>query len=137
MVCWKCSETQPVISWVGAPGVNTFATPSLLELRDVRLGHDAAAEDRDVGGVALGEQVVSIRKRVMCAPESTDRSDRVGVLLDGGLDDLLGCLVQAGVDDLVAGIAEGTRDDLRAPVVAVQPGLPTTMRIMAAGYRSV
>jgi hypothetical protein len=30
--------------------------------------------------------------------------DRVGVLLDGGLDDLLGGLMQAGVDNLHARI---------------------------------
>ena len=51
------------------------------------------------------------------------QADRVGVLLDRGLDDLLRRLVQAGVDDLDAGVAQRPGDDLRAAVVAVQAGL--------------
>ena len=50
-------------------------------------------------------------------------ADQVGVLLDGGLDDLLGRLVEPGVDDLVAGVAQRPRDDLGAAVVPVEPGL--------------
>ena len=60
---------------------------------------------------------------VMCAPESTERPDGVGVLLDDGLDDLLRRLVQAGVDDLHAGVAQRARDDLGAAVVPVEARL--------------
>ena len=49
--------------------------------------------------------------------------DRVGVLLDGGLDDLLRRLVQAGVDDLHPGVAQRPGDDLGAAVVTVEAGL--------------
>ena len=50
-------------------------------------------------------------------------ADRVGVLLDRGLDDLLRRLVQAGVDDLHAGVAQGPGHDLGAAVVPVEAGL--------------
>jgi hypothetical protein len=51
------------------------------------------------------------------------QADRVGILGDGGLDDLLRGLVQAGVDDLHPGVAQRPGDDLRAPVVPVQARL--------------
>ena len=51
------------------------------------------------------------------------QADRVGVLLDDGLDDLLGRLVQPGVDDLHARVAQRPGDDLRAAVVPVEAGL--------------
>ena len=56
-------------------------------------------------------------------PGEHGQARRVGVLLDGGLDDLLGRLVQAGVDDLHAGVTQGPRHDLGAAVVAVESGL--------------
>ena len=51
------------------------------------------------------------------------QADRVGVLLDRGLDDLLRRLVQAGVDDLHAGVAQRPGDHLGAAVVPVEAGL--------------
>ena len=60
---------------------------------------------------------------VMCAPDRMEMPDGVGVLLDGGLDDLLRRLVQAGVDDLHARVAQRAGDDLGAAVVTVEPGL--------------
>ena len=59
----------------------------------------------------------------MCAPDRIDKPDRVGVLLDDGLDDLLRRLVQARVDDLHTGVAQRPGDDLRAAVVTVESGL--------------
>ena len=59
---------------------------------------------------------------VMCAPERTN-ADRIGVLLDGGLDDLFGCLVQTCVDDFHAGVPERPCDHLRAAVMTVEAGL--------------
>ena len=50
-------------------------------------------------------------------------ADRVGVLLERGLDDLLGRLVQARVDDLHAGVAQRAGDDLRPAVVPVEARL--------------
>ena len=58
----------------------------------------------------------------MRAGEDRD-PDRVGVLLDRGLDDLLGRLVQAGVDDLHPRVTQRACDDLGAPVVPVETGL--------------
>ena len=49
--------------------------------------------------------------------------DRVGVLLDDGLDDLLGRLVEAGVDDLHTGIAKRPGDDLGSAIVAIESRL--------------
>ena len=62
-------------------------------------------------------------KSVMCAPERIGDADRVGVLLDGRLDDLLGRLVQPRVDDLHAGVAKRAGDDLRTAVVPIETGL--------------
>ena len=59
----------------------------------------------------------------MCAPDSTDRPDRVGVLLQCGLRHQLGRLEQAGVHDLEARVAQGPCDHLGAAIVSVQPGL--------------
>ena len=108
----------------GGAGGEDLGHAHLLEHRDVLVGDDPAAEDHDVGGVALGEQVDQLPEKRHVRAREHGQSDQVGVLLDGGLDDLLGRLVQPGVDDLVAGVAEGARHDLGAPVVPVQPGLP-------------
>ncbi len=64
----------------------------------------------------------------MWAPDSTDRPDGVGVLLEDGLGDLLGRLVQAGVDDLEAGVAQGPGDDPGPRSWPSRPGLATTTR---------
>jgi len=71
----------------------------------------------------------TLRKRVMCAPDRTERPTASASFLDGGLDDLLGRLVEAGVDDLHAGVAQGAGDHLRAAVVAVETCFATTTRI--------
>src|SRR3954469_7632953 len=94
-----------------------------LELGDVVLGDDAAAENDDVARVALGEQLDDPREQRQVRSGEHGDPDDVGVLLDGRLDDLLRRLVQAGVDDLHSRVAQGPRDDLRATVVAVEPRL--------------
>ena len=117
------SLTQSTISVVVAPGVKTLATPMALELRDIVLGDDPAAEDDDVGGVALLEKLDRpLEERHVRAREHR-QAHPVGVLLDGGLHDLLGGLVQAGVDDLHPRVAQGPGDDLGAAVVPVESGL--------------
>jgi hypothetical protein len=60
--------------------------------------------------------------------------DRVGVLLQDGLDDLLGRLVQARVDDLHAGVAQRAGDDLRPAVVPVEPRLGDDDPDLAVGH---
>ena len=71
----------------------------------------------------LAQAVEDLRdERHVRAGEDRD-PDRIGVLLDRGLDDLLGCLVQPGVDHLHAGVAERPRDHLRATVVSVEADL--------------
>ena len=49
-------------------------------------------------------------------------ADRVGVLLDRGLDDLLGRLMQTGVDDLHPRVTQRACNDLRPPVVTIETG---------------
>src|SRR5487761_259598 len=94
-----------------------------LELADVGLRDDAAAEDRDVGRVALGQQLEHPREQRHVRAGQDRQPDRGGILLHRRRDDLLGSLVQPGVDHLDPGVAQRPRDDLRAAVVAVKPGL--------------
>ena len=115
-------RTQSTISVMVAPGVKTSATPSLLS-----------------SGMSSSGMMPPPKTTMSSAPRSRSSSqpreqrhvragqdrqaDRVGVLLDGGLDDLLGRLVQAGVDDLDAGVAQRAGDHLRAAVVPVEARL--------------
>ena len=114
---------KSTISPVGAPGPNTPATPSLLQLVRVVVRDRPADDDDDVVRALGGEQLDDARhERHVRAGEDRD-ADRVRVLLDRRLDDLLGRLVEAGVDDLHAGVAERARDDLRAAIVPVEARL--------------
>ena len=106
-----------------APGVKTLRDAQLLELGDVGVGDDAAAEDDDVARVALGEQLDDPREQRHVRAGEDRQPDGVGVLLDRRLDDLLRRLVQAGVDDLHAGVAQRPGDDLGAAVVPVEARL--------------
>lgn len=107
----------------GRPGGEDLRDALLLQRGDVRLGDDPTAEDQDVLGLALLEQVDhGGEERVVGAGEDGE-TDRVGVLLDRGVDDLLGGLVKAGVDDLHAGVAQGPRDHLGPAIMAVEPRL--------------
>ena len=72
----KCSCTQPVISPVVAPGVKIFATPSSVEGRHVLLRDDAAAEDDDVGGVALLEQLDQLAEERHVGPGEDGEPDQ-------------------------------------------------------------
>jgi len=92
-----------------------------LQLGDVGVGNDAAAEHHDVACPALLEQLEHPRELGHVGARQDRQPDRVGVLLDHGLDDLLGRLVQARVDDLEAGVAQGAGDHLRPAVVSVEP----------------
>ena len=73
--------------------------------------------------LALAQQLDHPREQRHVRAGEHRQADRVGVLLDGRLDDLLGRLVQPGVDDLDAGVAQRAGDDLGAAVVAVEAGL--------------
>ena len=63
------------------------------------------------------------RKRVMCAPESTDSPIASASSWIAVSTICSGRLVQPGVDDLHAGVAQRAGDHLGTPVMAVQPGL--------------
>src|SRR4051794_17902925 len=92
----------------------------LPELGNVLVRDDAAAEQDDVVGFVLVQQLDhALEERHVRAGEDGEPHG-VGVLLHDGLDDLLGRLVQAGVDDLHAGVAEGPGDDLGPAVVPVE-----------------
>ena len=92
----------------------------------------------DVVGALLAQQLDDARDERHVRAGEDRQADRVGVLLDHGLDDLLRRLVQAGVDDLHAGVAQRAGDDLRAAVVTVQAGLgdDDADLLLAAGARS-
>ena len=108
---------------VGAPGVNTSATPSRLSSAMSSSGIVPPTKTSTSSAPRSREQVDDARdERHVRAGEDRD-ADRVGVLLDRGLDDLLGRLVEAGVDDLHAGVAQRAGDDLGATVVPVEARL--------------
>src|SRR5262249_4954915 len=94
-----------------------------LQLRDVVARDRAPDDDQHVVRAALAEQVEDAgHERHVGAREDRD-PNRVGVLLDRGLDDLLGRLVEARVDHLHACVAQRAGDDLRAAVVPVEARL--------------
>src|SRR5215218_3597282 len=97
--------------------------PELLQLGDVRVRDDPAAEHDDVLCVALLQQLDDPGEQRHVRAGEHRESDGVGVLGDGRLDDLLGGLMQAGVDDLHAGVTQRPRHHLRAAVVPVQARL--------------
>src|SRR5580765_2486521 len=94
-----------------------------LEGPDVVGGNDAAAEHRDVVGPLLAQQLEHPGEQIVVGPREHGEPDGVGVLLNGGGDDLLGGLMQARVDHLEARVPERPRDDLGAAIVAVEPRL--------------
>src|SRR4051812_45117987 len=103
-------------------GRERLGVPELLELGDV-LGRDRAPDgDDDVARVLLAQQLDDLRHERHVGAGQDGEPDRIGVLLQRGLDDLLRRLVQAGVDDLHPGVPQGPGDDLRAAVVAVEAG---------------
>ena len=114
---------KSTISVVVAPGPNTAATPCLRSSSASSAGI-VPPTTTSTSSAPFSRRSSRMRghERHVRAREDRD-ADRVGVLLDRGLDDLLRRLVQAGVDDLHAGVAERARDDLRAAVVPVEPGL--------------
>src|SRR3954469_7422974 len=95
----------------GGSGSEDLPDAEALELGDVGLGDDPAAEDDDVVGPALPEQRDDPGEERHMRSGEHGEADGVRVLLKGGLDDLLRRLVQAGVDDLHAGVAQGAGDD--------------------------
>jgi hypothetical protein len=105
-------------SWREDPG---RAHP--VELLDVRVGDDAAAEHDDVRGAAFGQQVDDAAEQRHVRPGENGQADRVDIFLDGGGHDLLRGLMQPGVDDLHPGVAQRPGHDLGSPVVAVEPDL--------------
>ena len=107
----------------GRAGAEDALEAELLELLDVVVGDDAAAEEDDVVHAALLELLDDAREELEVRAGEDGEADDVGVFLEGGLGDHLGGLADAGVDDLEAGVAEGAGDDLGAAVVAVEAGL--------------
>ena len=114
------ARTHSTIAVVVAPGVKTLATPSGLELRDVVLGDDPAAEDDDVVGAALAQQLhhPGEQRHVRAGQHrQADASASSWIVVSTICS---GRLVQAGVDDLHARVAQGPRDDLGPAVVPVE-----------------
>ena len=111
------------MSVVVAPGVNTLATPIFSSSGMSASGMMPPPKTTMSVGVALLEQLHHLGEQGHVRAGEDGEADRVGVLLDGRLDDLLGRLVQPGVDDLHACVPQGPGHDLGATVVSVEPGL--------------
>src|SRR5438128_11505580 len=130
MLTWcmssRSSTSVKSVACVALYGVGAFFLFFSSRRRHTRCYRDWSSDvcSSDlVVDVVLAQPVEDARdERHVRAGEDRD-PDRVGVLLDHGLDDLLGRLVEPGVDDLHPRVAEGAGDDLRAAVVAVQAGL--------------
>src|ERR671915_77040 len=82
-----------------------------------------AHHQHDVLGALVLQQLRDARHQSHVRARPDRQPDRVGVLLQHGLDDLLGRLVQARVDHLHARVTQSTGDDLGTPVVPVEAGL--------------
>src|SRR4051794_19881042 len=134
------SETSPPRTSAGAPAAyrvldevddvlrrrtrrEHLGDAELLELGDVVRRDRPAHREQHVVDALRAQQLDDPRHERHVRAGQDRQADRVGVLLDHGLDDLLRRLVQAGVDDLHAGVAQGAGDDLGAAVVAVEAGL--------------
>jgi hypothetical protein len=94
-----------------------------LSSGDVLRRDRPADREQDVTGVLRAQQLDHARDQRHVGTREDREADRVGVLLQHGLDDLLRRLVQSGVDHLHPRIAQGSRDDLRAAIAPVQAGL--------------
>src|SRR5262249_4502416 len=95
----------------------------LLQLEDVGVGDDAAAEEDDVVHAAFLEAPDDLREDRHVRAREQAHSEDVHVFLHGRVDDLLRGAMQAGVDDVHARVTEAPRHDAHAAVVAVQPHL--------------
>src|SRR4051812_34294940 len=94
----------------------------LLELGDVGVGDDAAAEHHDLAQAPLPQELHHAREERHVGAREQRQADGVGVLLQDGLRDLLGRLVQPGVDHLEPTVAQCPGDDLGAAIVTVEAG---------------
>ena len=126
---------KSTIACVGAPGVNTSATPSSFSSGMSSAGIVPPTVIDDVVDALLAQQLDDARHERHVGAGEDRQPDGVGVLLDDGLDDLLGRLVQARVDHLHARVAQRAGDDLRAAVVAVEAGLGDDHADLALGVR--
>jgi hypothetical protein len=79
-----------------------------------------AAEDQDVGGIPLAQQVDHVAEELVVATLVGGDGDRLGILLDGGIDDLGDRAVVAEVDDLGAVGLKDPAHDVDRRVVAVE-----------------
>src|ERR1700730_3118549 len=77
-----------------------------LELGRILVGNDAAAENRDVAGAALGQQADDLGKECHVSARQDAEADRVHVFLHGRFSDHLGRLMQSRVNHFEAAIAE-------------------------------
>ncbi len=107
----------------GGAGRKELGHPDLLELGDIGVGDDSAAEDDDFIESALVQELQHPRKERHMRAGKERKANGVGILLQRGLGDLLRRLVQARVDDLEATVTQGARDDLGPTIVTVETRL--------------
>jgi hypothetical protein len=75
-----------------------------LELVDIGLWDDAAAEHDDVGSVKGSKLLDNLRKERQVSARQSGQAHTVDVLLNRDNSYLLGGLVEAGVDDFASGV---------------------------------
>ena len=96
--------------------------PESQQFLGVLARNRAAHQDQHVLGPVLLQPVQDSGDEGHVRSGEDRDADGVGVLLNGGLDDLLRRLMKAGVDHLHPGVAKRACDDLGAAVMAVETG---------------
>src|SRR5579884_2305561 len=120
------------------PGREHLGDAELLELLDVVGGDRAANREHHIVHPLLTQQLEDPRHQRHVRAGEDRQPDRVGVLLDHGLDNLLGRLVKPRVDHLHPRVAKRAGDDLGAAVVPVEAGLgydDADLLVSAGGHR--
>ncbi len=117
---WSIIPSRPIVAAV--LGGEDLGHAVGLELGDLaRDDHPAAAaEDLDVLGAAFLEQVDHVLEELDVAALVGRDRDALGVLLDGGVDDLVHRAVVAEVDHLGAVRLQDAAHDVDGRIVAVE-----------------
>jgi hypothetical protein len=107
----------------GRPWREHLSDTEVLQHRDVLVGDDPPAEDKDVVKTFSTKAVDHLgHKSQVCAGQQRE-PDGVSILLHRSLDDLVGRLVQAGVNDFETRVPKRPGNHLGSSVVAVETRL--------------
>ena len=92
----------------------------LLECGDVRLGHDAAADDQRVRHALAAHKLDNLGEEMRMSAREDAQRDDIDVFLQSCFRNLLRRLAKACVNDLESCVTKSARDDFRAAVMTVQ-----------------